>query len=348
MDQVIRTGEVMRDTDGKRIETHGGYIYIDGDTFYWYGENKDRTFGKDKTWTYGIRCYSSKDFLNWKDEGFLIEPSEDKKNVMFYERRIDRPHIIRTKAGKYVCWLKYNDTSSFAIFTADEFKGPYTCVNEKYMAYGKKCGDFDFAYDDNGDIYLFVETDHVDLISAKVNDEGTCCEGLPTYHYKGIKPPFTREGVTCFKRNGNYYLLTSSMSGYIPNPSEVAVADHIQGPYKILGDPHIDEPGVSSYNSQISCIFRYPGKDLYVSIADRWVPEFVVDEEVHEKLTRAIASNYYPAYKASLKDKLWLGTTPLMGKANTSIADYVVLPVEFDGDKPVIPWRDEWSPHTEK
>ena len=30
-------------------------------------------------------------------------------------------------------------------------------------------------------------------------------------------------------------------------------------------------------------------------------------------------------------------------KRNTSIADYIYLPVEFDGDKPVIKWHDEWK-----
>lgn len=343
MNTSIRPGQVYLDENGKRIEAHGGYIFIDGDTFYWYGENKEKTLGKDKMWTYGIRYYSSKDFYNWKDEGFLIEPSDDKKNVMFYERRIDRPHIIKNKKGEYICWIKYNDSSSFAIFKAEEFKGPYTLINEKYQAYGKKCGDFDFNYDEEGNIYLFVEVDHVDLISAMLNDEGTECVGEPVYHYKGIRPPFTREGVTCFKRNGKYYLLTSGMSGYIPNPSEAAVADEVQGPYRILGDPHVDEKGVSSYNSQLSCIFKYPGKDLYVSIADRWVPEFVVDAEVHDKLTRAIASNFNKKYKATLKEKIWMMRSPLMGKANTSISNYVILPLEFEGDMPVIHWRDEWS-----
>ena len=27
---------------------------------------------------------------------------------------------------------------------------------------------------------------------------------------------------------------------------------------------------------------------------------------------------------------------------NTAIADYVWLPIRFDGDRPVIDWHDEW------
>lgn len=45
----------MLDTEGKRIQAHGaGMIYENG-TYYWYGENKEFTTGKDEIWTWGIR-----------------------------------------------------------------------------------------------------------------------------------------------------------------------------------------------------------------------------------------------------------------------------------------------------
>lgn len=41
----------MLDTEGKRIQAHGaGMIYENG-TYYWYGENKEFTTGKDEIWT---------------------------------------------------------------------------------------------------------------------------------------------------------------------------------------------------------------------------------------------------------------------------------------------------------
>lgn len=64
-------GQVWLDTEGKRIQAHGGsVIYID-DTYYWYGENKEKTDGKNGIWHWGVRCYSSKDLYNWKDEGLI-------------------------------------------------------------------------------------------------------------------------------------------------------------------------------------------------------------------------------------------------------------------------------------
>ena len=48
MNNSIKVGQVYLDTEGKRIEAHGGYIFYENDTYYWYGENKEKTFGKSK------------------------------------------------------------------------------------------------------------------------------------------------------------------------------------------------------------------------------------------------------------------------------------------------------------
>ena len=43
MYQAIYPGKPWLDTEGKRIQAHGGsVIHIDG-TYYWYGENKEKT-----------------------------------------------------------------------------------------------------------------------------------------------------------------------------------------------------------------------------------------------------------------------------------------------------------------
>ena len=57
MNNSIKPGQVWLDTEGKRIQAHGGSVICVEDTFYWYGENKENTTGKDKTWHWGVRCY---------------------------------------------------------------------------------------------------------------------------------------------------------------------------------------------------------------------------------------------------------------------------------------------------
>ena len=75
-------------------------------------------------------------------------------------------------------------------------------------------------------------------------------------------------------------MLTSGMSGYIPNKSDAAVSDSWISGFVSIGNPHPEDGTNSSYNSQISQIFKVPGKkDLYISIADRWVPDIRLTQQ---------------------------------------------------------------------
>ena len=51
MKNTIKPGQVWLDSKGKRIQAHGGSVlHVDG-TYYWYGENKEKT---DPEKGYGI------------------------------------------------------------------------------------------------------------------------------------------------------------------------------------------------------------------------------------------------------------------------------------------------------
>lgn len=43
----ILPGKVWLDTEGKRIQAHGGSVIVIDNIFYWYGENKEKTTGED-------------------------------------------------------------------------------------------------------------------------------------------------------------------------------------------------------------------------------------------------------------------------------------------------------------
>ncbi|GHT85149.1 hypothetical protein FACS18947_3540 [Bacteroidia bacterium] len=98
------------------------------------------------------------------------------------------------------------------------------------------------------------------------------------------------------------------------------------------GNPHRYDESCSSFNSQISQVFKHPHKEnLYIAIADRWIPDYVMTKERYEWLSRTIASNYdRKKYKAGFKDLLRLFKTPLMKSAKTSLAQYVWLPLRFE------------------
>lgn len=73
-------GQVWLDTNGNRIQAHGGsLIYLDG-VYYWYGENKEKTDKAAGIWHWGVRYYASTDLYNWEDRGLLIPPVTDDPN----------------------------------------------------------------------------------------------------------------------------------------------------------------------------------------------------------------------------------------------------------------------------
>lgn len=48
---AICPGQPWLDTEGKRIQAHGGAVRYEEGTYYWYGENKEYTDGKNGVWT---------------------------------------------------------------------------------------------------------------------------------------------------------------------------------------------------------------------------------------------------------------------------------------------------------
>ena len=352
INKCVFPGKVWYDTDGNRIQAHGADVYFENGTYYWIGENKDYTTKEGHIWTWGVKIYSSKDLYNWKDEGFLIEPElQDRTSIFYPIRRLDRPHLLyNEKTKKYVLWLKYCDEAHFAVLTSDSLKGRYEVVREVYRPFGVNCGDFDLAKDEATEQgYLFWEVNHTDVWGAKLTDDYTAVD--ESYHstiYKDMQPPFAREGVTHMQRKGKHYIFTSGMTGYVPNPSEVAISDDWLEGYTVQGNPHIDDESSASFNSQFSCIFKVNGQEKYIAVADRWVPEFAMTSQKYDVIVRAITSRRDPSVHVTAEEKKSLAAMPLMGTANTSVADYVWLPIEFEGDVAKIYWRDQWTIEEEK
>ncbi|MCQ2432850.1 MAG: family 43 glycosylhydrolase [Clostridia bacterium] len=344
---AIRPGQVWLDTNGNRIQAHGGSVmYIDG-VYYWYGENKEKTNGEDGVWHYGVRCYSSRDLYNWEDRGLIIPPNvDDPESSLHPKRFMDRPHILyNEKTKKYVAWLKImerDNTQDMTVLTADNILGPYTIVREGVKPFGMSSGDFDLVKADDGKAYWYFERVHSELICADLNDDYTDVTGYYSTHFPHHDgPPFVREAPAHFMIGSKHYLFTSGTTGYYPNPSEVAVADTWHGPFTVLGDPHVGDDSHTSFHSQISSVFRVQGKkNLYIACADRWLVN--ANEHTYDE----IGPWFTLLFSGKGKEAKALADTfahPLPLVANASQADYVWLPVTLNADvKPELRWHDEW------
>lgn len=221
----IQSGKIWYDTDGKPIQAHGGSMFVENGIYYWYGENKEFTDGISEVWTTGIKCYSSKDLYAWKDEGYLVEPSTDKNSLFYPSKRLDRPHILYNRqTKKYVMWVKFSgEEACFAVLTCDTLVGKYQSVREYVRPYGKNAGDFDLV-EENGNGYLIFDAEHKEILLCPLTSDYLDVTGEPVSLMGNRLPPETREAPAHLYHGGKHYLFTSGMSGYLPNPSEVAVA----------------------------------------------------------------------------------------------------------------------------
>lgn len=344
----IKPGKVWRDTEGKRIQAHGGAIFYEAGTYYWYGENKDRTDGKSHVWTWGIRAYASKDLYNWEDLGVIIPPElTDSQSGLYPEKHVDRPHILKCpNTEKYVCWIKQSgDEECFLILTADSFVGPYEIVRENYRPFDMMVGDFDIEADpESGKAYLYMDADHKGVIGMTLTEDYLSVEKEISRQYMNLNAPFCREGITLFGHGGRKYMLTSGMSGYVPNKSDAAVTERWEDPFESIGNPHENDESNASFNSQISEVFRVEGTDLLIAIADRWLPDYLLDGKKADMFERAIANHFDPEhYQITEEENKEYMNSPMLESADTSSAGYVWLPVMIENGKPVIRWYDEWK-----
>ena len=341
MHTSIRPGRPWTDMSGHPIQAHGGSIlYLDG-IYYWYGENKERTTPGSDVWHWGVRCYTSTDLYNWQDRGLIVPPDlDDLSSPLHPVQKMDRPHIVFNKrTGLFVCWIKVmcaDGSQRSSVLTSPNILGPYEIVRTGLRPAGMNAGDFDLVIDPTDDKgYYYFERPHSELICADLTADYTDVTGYYSTHFPRLQPPYVREAPAYFERAGIHYLLTSGTSWYYPNPSEIASAPSYHGPWTVLGDPHPDDEFGTSFRSQVSSVFRHPHKkDLYIALGDRWLPDLAARDS---NRTAEFAEAFEPG------GRLKPGIEVEFTEDDTSRADYVWLPIRFDGPVPTISWQDEWK-----
>jgi hypothetical protein len=336
---AITPGQPWFDTAGNRIQAHGGSIMEVGGTFYWYGENKERSTPGSGIWHWGVRCYSSTDLYNWTDLGLIIPPVlDDESSPLHPAMSMDRPHIVRhPDSGQFICWVKVMSDKGqrSTVLVADDIRGPYSVVRADLKPLGMNAGDFDLVIDPtDGKGYYYFERVHSELICADLTPDYTDVTGYYSTHFPRLQPPYVREAPAYFVRGGRHFLITSGTTGYYPNPSEVATAPGYHGPWTVLNDPHPTDFSRTSFRSQVSSVFRHPYMDdLYIALADRWLPRY---EDGSEAAVRMHADRFRPM--GGHVDGEW----PELTEIDTSIADYVWLPFRFTDEGAFLDWHDEW------
>ena len=129
---VADNGGAWIDTDGNRINCHGGNIIKVDSLYYWYGEHRP---GFDSTYQKGVACYSSPDLATWTNEGIALELPADGDGLLVRGCTVERPKVVFCKAtGKYVMWFHHElkgqgyAAAHAAVAVSDTPAGPFRFV----------------------------------------------------------------------------------------------------------------------------------------------------------------------------------------------------------------------------
>ena len=106
----FKPGELWLDSDSVHINAHGGGILVFKDTYYWFGEHKTGGRGGNKA-LQGIRCYSSTDLYNWKNEGIALSTVDEEGHDIEKGAVMERPKVIYNKANKQLKMFRINSKS---------------------------------------------------------------------------------------------------------------------------------------------------------------------------------------------------------------------------------------------
>lgn len=166
---------------------------------------------------------------------------------------------------------------------------------------GQMSRDMALFKDDDGTAYHITASESNQTIHiSKLTDDFLSLTG----EYVRIFPGGRNEAPAIFKKDGVYYMMSSGLTGWAPNPARSAKSDNIFGPWTSLGNPvrGTEDQVKTTFGGQSTYILPITGKkDAFIFMADVWTPK-----------------------------------NPIDGK-------YVWLPIEFEEGKPIIKWYPEWD-----
>lgn len=354
--QILNTftpGKIWPDNMGVHINAHGGGILIHKNTYYWFGEHKTEGQAGNLS-NVGVHVYSSKNLFDWKDEGIALAMHDDTSSLLVKGSIVERPKVIYNEKTKtFVMWFHHElkgqgyKAALTGLAISKKITGPYRYIKSINPNAGKWPINFpeEFKIDDKkissegvkiqtteGQKIvregIFVRRDFAKGQMARdmtlyVDDDGKAyhihsSENNQTLHFAELTDDYqdftgryarvlegkANEAPAIFKKEGKYYMISSGTTGWKPNPARLSVADNILGPWQELGDPSRGD------QNQVKTTFWSQSTYILPVIGKKDAFIYLGDR--------------------------WTPENAIDGR-------YIWLPIQFEENKPVLRWFDEWD-----
>lgn len=248
--------------DGYTADPHATVF---GDTYYVYP-----TSDKDQWLTTDFSAWSSKDLINWKKEGMILDVAN---GLSWAKIRAWAPAAIEHK-GKY--YFYYAAEQKIGVAMADKPTGPFVdplkapLIPQDRQRWPGQVIDV-FAYiDDDGSRYLYWGQGQ--LYVRKLNDDmisfadETATRLTPPQRADGRY----NEGVWVLKRKGTYYFMWSEDDARSPNYRVAyGTAPSPMGPITVATNPVILKKSGPVIGTGHHSVINVPGTDRWYIVYHR-------------------------------------------------------------------------------
>lgn len=345
----FKPGELWLDNKGVHINAHGGGILYEKGRYYWYGEHK--TEGeKGNIANVGVHCYSSKDLYNWRDEGIVLAVDSLGSGSLIEKGCVlERPKVIKNnKTGKYVMWFHLEPkgkgyiSGHSGVAVSDNITGPFTFL---------KSGRANAGYYPLNVLDIHKGPHNCD---GKVFDGGKLPGNVDTLNLIGrdYKTGQTARDMTLFVDDDGkaYHIYAAEENSTL----------HIA----LLSNDYLSHSGVYTRNfpgrfMEAPVIFKKDNKYyLMMSGCTGWNPNqarsAVADSILgswtelgdpcigdEKKTTFDSQSTFFIPVKGKKDKYIYMGDR--WQPKNAIDGRYIWLPVEFDKNRFVLKWQNEWK-----
>ncbi len=273
---ALADGITLLDTDGNRVNAHGGGIIKVGDSYYMHGEyflstTTDNNFN-------GFSMYSSKNLMTWKNEGIVLP--QQASGELGPDRKGERPHIVKCPStGEFVLYAHaassdYQTDKEVVYATSPTVNGKYSYKGPLTNSSGAIAAHSDMsALTDGSNAYVVTESGHLYTLSAD------CHSWLSDKSYSAVNGDSGgSESPTVFKAGSTYYWIGSYKTGWRANNNFYSTAPAITGPWTYQGfiapvtDPTNDISDQRTWLSQSTWVQPIDGckGTVYLYWGDHW------------------------------------------------------------------------------
>ncbi|MEG1257742.1 MAG: glycoside hydrolase family 43 protein [Akkermansia sp.] len=348
----FKPGEIWHDTNGVAINAHGGGLYKEKGTYYWFGEHKVGGDAGNQAQV-GVHCYSSKDLLNWKDEGIALKvAAPDSDSLIAQGCILERPKVIyNKKTRKYVMWfhLEVKGKGYGSAFSgravSDKVTGPYQFVKAGRINPGKWPMD------------IPKEKQTLDNAPAVPRLEGSWYpEGMDetAFFKRDFKDGQMARDMTLFvdAKEKAYHIYSSEENGtmHIAELSDDYL-DHTGKFVRVFKGRFMEAPAICKkdgtyYLIASGCTGWSPNAARMAVAKSIWGPwkelkNPCVGKDA-EKTFDGQSTFILPVAKKD-GETTYLFLADIWRPQNAIDGRYMWLPISFDGDQMIIEWKDEWK-----